>query len=787
MKYYRPGAAFSGRLERTAAESEPAWPQSARAKRGAPNVLFIVLDDTGFGHLGCYGSPIRTPHIDRLATNGLRYTNMHTTALCSPTRSCFLTGRNHHSNAMACITEGATGYPGANGQIPFENGFLSEVLLENGYSTYCVGKWHLAPAEQTSAAGPHDRWPLGRGFERYYGFLGGDTSQYHPDLVYDNHQIEPPKSPEEGYHLTEDLTNKAIEFIADAKQLAPTKPFFLYFATGAMHAPHHVPKLWADKYKGRFDGGWDAYRELVFERQKALGLLRKDAKLSPRDPDVQEWASLPEGERKLYARMMEVFAGFLEHTDHHIGRLLDFLASIGELDNTLVMVVSDNGASAEGGPHGSVNELRFFNNVKDDLQSNLAAINDLGGPRCFNHYPWGWTFAGNTPFRRWKRETYRGGVSDPLIVHFPRGIRARGEVRTQFVHAIDLMPTVLDVVGIQPPAQIRGYAQSPIQGTSFRTTFDDPHAESPRSTQYFEMFGHRSIYHDGWRAVCPWPGPSFAEASAGFGELELTEEKLRELDAKGWELYDVEGDPTETTNLAAIRRDKLIEMIARWYAEAGKYNVLPLDSRGTTRLAEPRPTLGEQRERFVYYPGTQSVPDNVAARTLNRAHSIVAEVYVPKHGAEGVLLCHGGMPGGYTFFVQDSKLHYVHNYVGLQEFHFESTETIVPGNVALRFSFQPTGLPDLANGNGAPGRVTLHIDDKLVGQGMMSRTIPLVVSLGQGLAVGRNPGSAVTSRYRAPFAFTGRIYRVTVDLSGDMIQDLQEEERAFARAALARQ
>ena len=497
LKEYKSGTSFPGVIGRTIQESSPAWPEPRRAEPGAPNVLFIVLDDTGFGQLGCYGGLINTPNIDRLAENGLRYNNMHTTALCSPSRSCFLTGRNHHSNAMSCITEGSEGYPGSNGNIPFENGFLSEILQQNGYSTFGLGKWHLTPAEQMSAAGPYDRWPLGRGFERFYGFLGGDTHQYYPDLVYDNHRIDPPSTPEQGYHLSADLADKAIEFISDCKQLAPDKPFFLYFAPGANHAPHHVPKEWADRYKGKFDEGWDAYRQKVIKRQLDAGLLPKGTVLSRHDPDVQDWNKLPADERKLYARMMEVFAGFCEHVDHHIGRLINFLERLGELDNTLVMLISDNGASAEGGPHGSVNENLFFNNVPETAAEGLKALPELGGPLYYNHYPWGWTFAGNTPFRRWKRETYRGGVSDPFIVHWPKGIKAKGEIRTQFCHGIDMVPTVLDALGIEPPAQIRGVTQSPIQGVSLKDTFDNAKAGNKHHTQYFEMFGHRSIYHNG--------------------------------------------------------------------------------------------------------------------------------------------------------------------------------------------------------------------------------------------------------------------------------------------------
>src|ERR1700729_4043906 len=467
LNEYEPGTVFSGVIGRTTDESSPAWPQILRAASGAQNVVIVVLDDTGFGHLGCYGSPIETPNIDKLAAQGLRYNRMHTTALCSPSRSCVITGRNHHANATASINEAATGYPGYNGQIPFENGFLSEILLKHGYSTYLVGKYHLMPSEYESAAGPFDRWPLGRGFERFYGFLGGDTSQWTPDLIYDNHQVEPPRSPEEGYHLTEDLADTAIRFISDAKQVAPHKPFYLHFCPGATHAPHHVPKEWADRYTGKFDDGWDAYRELVFARQKELGVMPADSELSRHDPDVPEWDSLsPEG-RRLASRLMEVFAGFLSHTDHHIGRLMDFLEETGELDNTVVMLVSDNGASAEGGPTGTTNELQFFNNAPEPLEDSVKAIDRLGDPTTFNHYPWGWTWAGNTPFRRWKRETYRGGACDPFLVSWPKGIKAHGEIRAQYAHIIDMVPTVLEALGAEPPAAIRGVTQSPIHGVSF--------------------------------------------------------------------------------------------------------------------------------------------------------------------------------------------------------------------------------------------------------------------------------------------------------------------------------
>lgn len=779
---YRPGTRFPGVIGRTTDVSSPAWPSPLRARPGAPNVLFIVLDDTGFGQLGCFGSPILTPQLDSLAAAGLRYNNMHTTALCSPTRSCILTGRNHHANAMACITEGSTGYPGANGNIPFENGFLSEMLLQQGYNTFAIGKWHLTPAEQQSAAGPYDRWPLGRGFERFYGFLGGDTHQYYPDLVYDNHQVAPPRTPEQGYHLTEDLVDRAISFIADAKQVAPQKPFFMLFAPGAMHAPHHVPREWADRYRGTFDDGWGAYRVKVLARQKQLGVVPEGTELSRHDPDVRPWVSCSPDERRLYARMMEVFAGFLSHTDHHIGRLIDFLRSIGELDNTLIMAISDNGASAEGGPTGSINENMFFNFVPESLEENLKALDELGGPRHFNHYPWGWTWAGNTPFRRWKRETYRGGISDPFIVQWTRGIKARGEVRAQYAHAIDMAPTVLEALGMEPPASIRGVTQSPLHGVSFAHTFDDAGAPSRHLTQYFEMMGHRSIYHDGWRAVCPWPGPSFAEAGQPFG-VPITAERLSELDAGGWELYHVAQDFAENHDLAGEERARLMALIATWYIEAGKYDVLPIDGRGQQRIGDPRPTIAEDRTSYTYYPGTQEVPQNVAPRLANRPHAITADVEIPAGGAQGVLISQGGIEGGFTFFIQGGRLRYTYNYVSRSFFRAQSSAPVPEGRHQLRYEFEVTGKPAIRQGRGAPGRGRLYIDGELVGQIDLPVTTPIAVGLSGGVIVGADAGSPVTDEYRPPFRFTGRLHTVTIDVRGDLIRDTEGE----LRAVLARQ
>ena len=499
--------------------------------------------------------------------------------------------------------------------------------------------------------------------------------------------------------------------------------------------------------------------------------------LPPLDAEVQDWKALSADERRLYARMMEVYAGFLEHTDHQIGRVLDHLALLGELDNTLVMVISDNGASAEGGPCGSMNENKFFNNVPDSLEENLKVVDELGGPKHFNHYPRGWAFAGDTPFRRWKRETYRGGTSEPLIVHWPEGISARGEVRHPYVHAIDVLPTVLEALAIEAPHTIRGYTQSPIEGVSFAHTFNSVDAETRHRTQYFEMLGHRAIYHDGWRAVCPFPQPSDPPHAL------LTEERLRELDVDGWELYHVAEDPTETNDLAKARRDKLIEMIALWYVEAGRYQVLPLDNRVVERMTAERPRHTPKREHHVYYPGTSQVPPEVAAHVINRPHSITAKVAIPPGGAEGVLLAQGGNTGGYSLYVKERKFHYVHNYVGIEEFHIESAQEIPEGELELGFDFEPIGKPDIGQGKGVSGTARLYLNGEQVAEGEIPITVPLSYSLSEGLSCGRDSGPPVTVDYAPPFPFSGRLDRVEVEVKGRAFGD----RAAAGREALARQ
>ena len=776
IEEYGPGSAFPGVVRRTIEGSRPAWPAPARAPDDAPNVLFVVLDDVGYGQLSCFGGLVETPNIDRIAAQGLRYANMHTTALCSPSRACVLTGRNHHSNGVACIMELATGFPGYDGRMPFENGMLPETLLEHGYNTFCIGKWHLSPSEDNTPAGPFHRWPLGRGFERFYGFLGGETNQWYPDLTQDNSPTTQPRLPEEGYHLSEDLADNAIKQLLDAHANAPEKPFFMYYAPGAAHAPHHVPKDWADRYKGTFDAGWDAYRETVFARQQEIGLLPADAVLSPRDPDVPEWDSLSDDERRLYVRMMEVFAGFVSHADHHLGRILDTLEQIGELDNTLIMVISDNGASAEGGVSGSFNEMRFFNSVPENFDDNLARIDELGGPTSYNHYPWGWTWAGNTPFRRWKRETYRGGATDPFIVAWPAGIQASDEVRTQYAHAIDMVPTVLDALGIESPETIRGVPQTPLEGVSFAHTFDAADATTRHTTQYFEMFGHRSIYHDGWRAVCPWPGPSYTEASEqgrAVGEP-ITPDVLDRLDREEWELYDIASDPTESHDLAADHPDRLRELIALWWQEAEKFKVLPLDGSLQARLATERPQTSKPRSRFVYYPGGSVVPAFAAPPIFNRPYSIEADVEIDDGDAEGVLVAQGGDAGGYAFYLADGRPRYVYNYAGLDRFEVQAPDVLPAGRHAVRYEFEPTGAPDFKNGKGTPGRGQLYVDGRLVANTVFPYTLPLIFEL-EGLSCGYDFGAPADEGYAPPFPFSGKLHSVTFDVAGELIRDDEAE------------
>ena len=578
---------FKGKIGRTTASRRPTGAFAARSQ-GAPNVVFIVLDDVGFAALGCYGSPVcKTPNLDKLAKNGLRYNNFHTTALCSPSRSCFLTGRNHHTNAMGCITEGSTGFPGYNGRVPLSNGLLSEMLTPFGWSAFAVGKWHLTPNEDMNLAANRKWWPLGRGFDRFYGFLGGETDQWYPWLTYDNHFVKPPKTPKEGYHNVPDLTSKAKEFIADVKQVAPERPYFLYFCPGTAHAPHHVPEEWIAKYKGKFDAGWDDYREKALAKQIELGICPAGTKLSPRDPDVPEWAKLNAQEKELYAHEMEVYAAYLEYVDHYIGELVGFLGEVGDLENTVIITVSDNGASPEGA-RTARSTRTCSSTTRRRRSSRTSSTSRIGAGRAPIRTTRGVGLMPPTRrFRRWKREVARGGISDLCIVHWPKGFKARGEIRHQFTHAIDLVPTVLDLLKIKMPASINGVAQTPIEGVSFAPTFDDAKVKIPREAQYFEMLGTRSIYLDGWRAYAPW-------------EKLGTQITPKDVDNAKWMLFNINEDFSESEDIAAKHPDKLTQLKQLWFMQASKYKVLPLDATSVERLALPRPQMsGPRRSTFT--------------------------------------------------------------------------------------------------------------------------------------------------------------------------------------------
>ncbi|HEY7070526.1 MAG TPA: sulfatase-like hydrolase/transferase [Acidimicrobiales bacterium] len=763
---------FTGRIGRTLRESEPAWPPVPHAAPGAPNIVLFVLDDVGFAQPSAYGGGCEMPALDRLAATGLRYTNFHATALCSPTRACLLSGRNHHSVGIGALVELSMGFPGYHGMAGPDQAFLPAILREAGYNTFAIGKWHLTPPTEASSAGPYRAWPLGRGFERYYGFMGGDTSQWFPELVQDNTFIPPPGTPEDGYHLNADLADHAIQMIKDAHVAAPDKPFFLYYAAGAGHAPHHVEPAWVEPYRCRFDHGWDAYRGEVFDRQLAAGVVPGHARLSVRDPDVPPWDDLDADSRRMFARQMEVYAGFLTQTDHHFGRVLDFIGRLGEGDNTIVVALSDNGASAEGGPAGTFNEALFFNFVPERLEDNLRHFDGWGGVDTFPHYSWGWTWAGTTPFRRWKRETYRGGVSEPCIVSWPAGIGDHGTVRAQYAHAIDILPTLLDAAGVPLPETVAGVAQQPFHGASFAPTFTDAEVPPARTTQYFEMHGYRALDHDGWRAVCPFGGPSLAEAAArgrDFRFTELTPELLAEMDRNEWELFDLAADPSETTDLAAAEPERLRAMIDRWYEEAERYGVLPLAS-------PPRPggrLLGNPSAHSVeFLPGAAPLAFTVAPRLAGRSYSITADVTIPPGGASGVLLTQGGRLLGFALYLQDGRLHHALNYVGLEQFRVASPEPVPEGRQTLRYEFETTGGPvDFLNGQGVPGRSKLYVGGSLVAVAPVPYSP--VAGLGWfGITCGYAQADSVDpAAFRPPSRFTGEIERVVLDLSGSMTAD----------------
>jgi arylsulfatase A-like enzyme len=744
--------------------STPWWPPDPEPPAGAPNVLLIVLDDVGFGQLGCYGSDIATPTIDALARDGVRLANFHTTALCSPTRACLLTGRNHHRNGMGRVADLATGFPGYWGRIPRENGFLSEILRAQGYATYAVGKWHLTPEDETHMASSRSSWPLGRGFDRWYGFHGGETHQFVPALYHDNHSVAPPRSVDDGYHLSADLADRAIEYLGDLRAVDAERPFFCYLATGACHSPHHAPREWIDRYRGQFDAGWDAWRDATFARQLASGLLPAGTQLSPRPSWVPAWDALPAEERAVAARFMECFAAFLSYTDAQLGRVLDFLQRTGDLDNTVVLVISDNGASAEGGARGSINDARLWNGAPAGPRELHARVDELGGPSAHNNYPWGWTMAGNTPFKRWKREVHEGGVADPCIVRWPRAVPDAGGLRHQFVHAIDVLPTVLELAGIGMPETIDGVPQSRFDGVSFGAVLRDAHAPAARDTQYFEMLGSRGIYHRGWKAVTFHPlGAMYDDGldpDAPFAD-------------DVWELYHVAEDLSETRDLAAVEPARLQQMIELWWAEARRNDVLPLDNRPLAAIMNPRPTSRAGRDSYVYFPHGSPVPEAVAVNVRNRSHRIVADIDVADGVTpNGVLLALGSVLGGFAFYLLDGRLRYVHNLYGKRR-EIIASDTFVPaGHHECTFDFSKTA--DFA------GRAELLLDGTSVGRGDISHFTPVRFSItGGGLTCGYEHGPAIGDDYTAPFRANFGITHVVVDVSGTPHRDPEGELAAI--------
>ena len=770
---------FNGIINLDIRDSKPDWEpyQPPKAKENAPNVLYIVWDDTGIAAWDIFGGLIEMPNMKRLADKGLRYTNWHTTALCSPTRSCLMTGRNATMNGMSCITEASSGYPGSCGVIPPENGTIAEILQNNGYGTFCVGKWHLTPETESNMAGPKRTWPTGRGFERFYGFLGGETNQWYPELTFDNHFVDQPYKPEQGYHLSKDLVDKSIRFIQDSKQIAPDKPWLMYLSFGANHAPHHSPKEWIDKYKGKFDMGYEKYREMVLENMKKMGTVPPETELSQINPwpwpevisdadQVLPWDSLSDDQKKLFSRMAEVYAGFSSYTDHELGRLLDYLEASGQMENTVIVAVSDNGASGEGTPNGSVNENKFFNGWPDDLQENLEKIDELGSPDTYNHYPTGWAWAFNAPYKMFKRYTLEGGIADPCIICWPKAMASvAGQVRDQYHHAIDIVPTILDCLGIESPEFIKGYQQSPIQGVSMRYTFEKPEAESTRHTQFYSMLGTRAIFHDGWKAV--------ARHGAISGKGHFMDDK--------WELYHVEEDRSEVHDLAEQYPDKLKQLVATWFAVAGRNNGFPLDDRTPVEvLGEQRPELSAPRNSYIYYPDTSPVPEGVAPNIRNRSYSILANVDIDTPEAEGVIFAMGSRFGGHTLFVKDSKLYYIYNFLGIEEQKIISSRDITTGKHILGAEFsketeEPKGV--------ANGVIRLYIDDDVVAEGSM-RTQPGKFGLTGGFVIGRSTADAISREISPPFEFHGgTIRRVSINLVGEHYVDEETE----ARSMLARE
>ena len=731
---------FRGEIGRTFKESTPWWPDLPRSHDGeAPNVVVILFDDTGFSHLGCYGSNIDTKNIDALASNGLRYSNFHTTALCSPTRASLLTGRNHHAVGMRGLANYDTGFPNMRGAVSKNAATLGEILQESGYATFAVGKWHLNPVEEASAAGPFDDWPLQRGFDRYYGFLGGATDQFYPELTYDNHHVYPPTTPEDGYHLTEDLIDHSIKFINDQKSIYPKQPFFLYMGLSATHSPHQAPRSYIDKYKGRFDAGWDHVRDEWFAKQLELGIVPAETKLAPRNPGVDSWSDLSENAQKLALKLQESFAGFLDHTDDQIGRLVGHLSDSGELDNTIFLVLSDNGASQEGGAQGVSDEGRFNHPLLDNLDTVDSILEEIGSPVSSPNYPWGWAQAGNTPLKWYKSTTHAGGVRDPLIVHWPAGIKTAGEIRDQFTHVTDIVPTILNLLSLDAPESYKGIPQIPVTGESFVYTFEDRDIATERGPQYFEMFGHRAIWADNWKAVS----------------------RHRKNDAYSdddWELYNLSEDFSECNDLSNERPEKLRELIDIWWIEAEKNDVLPLDDRSFQLLAPSRrPGAIHENLSYRYVPPLSRLTQDTSPPMGMGEWTLRADIERDQEDQGGVIFARGKRTSGLSLFIQDNFL----------AFDYNAFRQITK----IRSDIQcPTGRFEIiiqmtGSGIGGTGEVSFEVNGEPVGGG----GIPLLIrnpggAGGNATSIGADALSPVTDSYEAPFSFTGKIHKVEVEI-----------------------
>lgn len=746
-----PEPPFQGVIGKTYLDSKEDWPKVPKPPENAPNVVVILLDDVGFGQVSTFGGPVPTPALDKLAARGLRYNRFHTTAICGPSRAALITGRNHHNCGVGFLSEWATGFPSYNNMIPRSTATIASVLKGNGYATSWFGKNHNTPDWESSVAGPFDRWPTGLGFDYFYGFIGGETHQYYPVLFENTVAVEPHKSPEEGYHFMEDMTDRAINWMRYSKAVAPQKPVFLYFAPGAAHAPHHAPKAWREKFTGQFDAGWDAVREATYRRQLDMGVIPPDTELTPRPEWVKPWDSLPADERKLYARFMENFAGYLAYADAECGRLIEAIEQLPDADNTLIFyIVGDNGASSEGGFTGTVNEIMNLNGVPSKLEDNLAKLDEIGGPETEPHYPLGWAWAGNAPFQ-WVKQvaSHLGGSRNPMVAAWPARITDHGGVRDQFTHLIDIMPTILDVAGIPAPEFVDGVEQKPLDGAPITSTFVDPKAKPVRERQYFEVFTNRAIYDKGWIACAQHTLPWRQDLAPGHWENDR------------WELYHLDEDFSEAKDLAGVHPDKLDELKAVFDEEARKNGVYPFDDRGAGRLATPKPSPGgadPNRTHFTYYAGASRLAETASPNTKNRSHRIVAQIEMPKAGGEGMIVAAGGASAGYALYIQDGKLVYHYNWFERERTSLVSSLPVPQGRstVSMEFAYDGGGL-------GKGGEAVIGIDGQEVGRTRIENTVAGRFGIDT-FGIGSDTGSPVGDSYKTPFRFTGKVLRVDVEL-----------------------